>query len=153
MLSGAQPSCSASTFLGTSAGAEIATDISSARRSSILSSISHDEITIGMSWLGSRSSQLPVTRRSMLWGQTRLPRSNPKHLIRATGQPAEFPLKSEVAPWQEVDGDLMQQCGEPHTLAPSRRLAHGVKPVRRGCPGAVSANCKDINFVAAKLGA
>src|SRR6516165_9463371 len=33
----------------------------------------------------------------------------------------------------------MQQCGKPHTLALSRRSAHGVKPVRRGipalCPG------------------
>src|SRR5262245_27938519 len=33
----------------------------------------------------------------------------------------------------------MQQCGEPHTLALSRRSAHGDKPVRRGvptqCPG------------------
>ena len=34
---------------------------------------------------------------------------------------------------------MMQQCGEPYTLALSRRLAHGCQPVRRGipaqCPG------------------
>jgi hypothetical protein len=37
------------------------------------------------------------------------------------------------------DGDVMQQCGEPHTLALSRRSAHAGKPDRRGipaqCPG------------------
>src|SRR5215813_13807825 len=49
------------------------------------------------------------------------------------------PLKREVAPLQEVDSDVMQQCGEPHTLTLSRRSAHSDKPVRRGvpaqCPG------------------
>src|SRR5262245_15656001 len=49
------------------------------------------------------------------------------------------PLESEVTLLQETYGDVMQQCGEPHTLALSRRSAHGDKPVRRGvpaqCPG------------------
>src|SRR5216683_5908335 len=45
----------------------------------------------------------------------------------------------EIAPLQEIGGDVMQQCREPYSLALSRRLAHGDKPVRRGipaqCPG------------------
>src|SRR4249920_3285670 len=45
----------------------------------------------------------------------------------------------EIAPLQEVDGDVMQQCGEPYVSALSRRLAHGCQSVRRGipaqCPG------------------
>jgi len=49
------------------------------------------------------------------------------------------PRKREIALLQEIDGDVMQQRGEPHTLALSRRSAHGDKPVRRGvpaqCPG------------------
>src|SRR5262245_30615752 len=49
------------------------------------------------------------------------------------------PLKGKVALLQEVNGDVMQQCGEPHTLVLSRRSAHSDKPVRRGipaqCPG------------------
>src|SRR5262249_1803743 len=49
------------------------------------------------------------------------------------------PFEGEIAPRKEVDGDVMQQCGEPHTLALSRRSAHGSKPARRGipaqCPG------------------
>src|SRR5262249_52127492 len=49
------------------------------------------------------------------------------------------PFEGEIAPRQEVDGDVMQQCGEPHTLALSRRSAHGATPARRGipaqCPG------------------
>jgi hypothetical protein len=32
-----------------------------------------------------------------------------------------IPLESEVAPRQEVDSDVMQQCVEPNTLALSRR--------------------------------
>jgi hypothetical protein len=44
-----------------------------------------------------------------------------------------------VAPLEEIGGDVMQQCREPHSLALSRRLAHGCQPVRRGipaqCPG------------------
>src|SRR5215471_20847866 len=49
------------------------------------------------------------------------------------------PFKGVITPRQEVDGDVMQQCGEPYTLALSRRSAHGVKAARRGvpaqCPG------------------
>src|SRR5262249_8937768 len=49
------------------------------------------------------------------------------------------PLKSEITPRQEGNGDVMQQCGEPYTLALSRRSAHGVKAARRSipaqCPG------------------
>src|ERR1700674_4966521 len=45
----------------------------------------------------------------------------------------------EIAPLQEIGGDVMQQCREPYRLALSRRLAHGCQPVRRGipaqCPG------------------
>jgi hypothetical protein len=44
------------------------------------------------------------------------------------------PLGGEIAPRQEVVGDVMQQCGEPYTLALSRRSAHGVKAGRRGIP-------------------
>jgi hypothetical protein len=33
----------------------------------------------------------------------------------------------------------MQQCGKPHTLALSRRTAHGDKPVRRGVRRSVRA--------------
>src|SRR6516164_5780783 len=46
---------------------------------------------------------------------------------------------SAVTPLQEVGGDVMQQCGEPHTLTLSRRTAHAGKSDRRGvpaqCPG------------------
>ena len=45
----------------------------------------------------------------------------------------------EIAPLQEIGGDVMQQCREPYSLALSRRLAHGCQSVRRGipaqCPG------------------
>ena len=45
----------------------------------------------------------------------------------------------EVAPLEEIGGDVMQQCREPYRLALSRRSAHGSQPVRRGipaqCPG------------------
>src|SRR6202049_2603580 len=45
----------------------------------------------------------------------------------------------EIAPLQEIGGDVMQQCREPYRLALSRRLAHGCQSVRRGipaqCPG------------------
>ena len=52
----------------------------------------------------------------------------PRHAIDTR---CRVPLKREVALLQEIDGDVMQQCGEPHTLALSRRSAHGDKPVRR----------------------
>src|SRR5215475_10754236 len=49
------------------------------------------------------------------------------------------PFERKVALLQETDGDVMQQSGEPYTLALSRRSAHGDKSVRRGipaqCPG------------------
>src|SRR6202023_1936212 len=44
------------------------------------------------------------------------------------------PFERKVALLQEIDGDVMQQRGEPHTLALSRRLAHGDESVRRGIP-------------------
>src|SRR5215468_2636639 len=60
----------------------------------------------------------------------------PRHAIDAR---RGVPFEGQIAPRQEVDGDVMQQCGEPHTLALSRRSAHGSKPARRGiparCPG------------------
>ena len=66
----------------------------------------------------------------------------PRHAIDTRRR---VPLKREVAPLQEIDGDVMQQCGEPHTLALSRRLAHGDKPARRGFP----AQCPDRGRLAA----
>ena len=45
----------------------------------------------------------------------------------------------EIAPLEEIGGDVMQQGREPYRLALSRRSAHGCQPVRRGipaqCPG------------------
>ena len=66
----------------------------------------------------------------------------PRHAIDAR---CSVPLEREVALLQEIDGDVMQQCGEPHTLALSRRSAHGDKPVRRGLP----AQCPDRGRLAA----
>ncbi len=40
----------------------------------------------------------------------------------------------EIAPLQEIHGDVMQQGGEPYILTLLRRLAHGYQPVRRGNP-------------------
>jgi hypothetical protein len=40
-------------------------------------------------------------------------------------------LQCDVATLQKIDGDVMQQRGEPHFLALSRRLAHGVQSARR----------------------
>ena len=60
----------------------------------------------------------------------------PRHAVDAR---RGVPLKREVALLQEIDGDVMQQCGELHTLALSRRSAHGCQSVRRSfpaqCPG------------------
>src|SRR5262249_47641983 len=60
----------------------------------------------------------------------------PRHAVDAWRRVS---LKCAVTLLQEVDGDVMQQCGEPHTLALSRRSAHAGKPDRRGipaqCPG------------------
>ncbi len=48
-------------------------------------------------------------------------------------------VKRHVALLQEVDGDVMQQCSEPHTSTLSRRLAHGCQSGQRGFP----AQCPD----------
>src|SRR6516165_10058094 len=60
----------------------------------------------------------------------------PRHAVDAWRRVS---LKYAVTLLQEVDGDVMQKCGEPYILALSCRLAHGGKPVRRGppalCPG------------------
>ena len=48
-------------------------------------------------------------------------------------------LKRNVALLQEVDGDVMQQRGEPYIPTLSRRLAHGCQSGRRGFP----AQCPD----------
>src|SRR5262249_53476115 len=60
----------------------------------------------------------------------------PRHTVNAR---RGVPFEGEIAPRQEGDRDVVQQCGEPYTLALSRRSAHGVKPARRGvpaqCPG------------------
>src|SRR5262245_574085 len=45
-----------------------------------------------------------------------------------------IPFERKVALLQEIDGDVMQQRGEPYTLALSRRSAHGDESVRRGAP-------------------
>src|SRR5215831_3696199 len=55
----------------------------------------------------------------------------PRHAVDAWRRVS---LKCAVTLLQEVDGDVMQQCGEPHTFALSRRLAHGGLSVRRGTP-------------------
>ena len=54
-------------------------------------------------------------------------------------------LQGDVAALQEIDGDVMQQRGEPHFLALSRRLAHGVQSARRDTP----ARCPDRGRLAA----
>src|SRR6202049_3128966 len=59
----------------------------------------------------------------------------PRHAVDAR---CGVPFERKVALLQEIDGDVMQQRGEPHTLALSRRLAHGDESVRRGIPAAVS---------------
>ena len=50
---------------------------------------------------------------------------------------------------RRVDGDVMQQCGEPYVSTLSRRLAHGCQPVRRGipaqCPGRGRLTAAKIN--------
>src|SRR5580704_2590074 len=60
----------------------------------------------------------------------------PRHAVDAHRR---VPFERKVTLLQEIDADVMQQRGEPHTLALSRRLAHGDESVRRGipaqCPG------------------
>ena len=56
-------------------------------------------------------------------------------------------LQCDVALSEQIDGDVMQQRGEPHCLALSRRLAHGCQPVRRGSP----ARCPDRGRLTAVL--
>ena len=60
----------------------------------------------------------------------------PRHAVDAWRRVS---LKCAVTLLQEVDGDVMQQCGEPHILTLSRRTAHAGKSDRRGvpaqCPG------------------
>src|SRR6266853_1095816 len=57
----------------------------------------------------------------------------------AIGSGRSVTREREIAPLQEIGGDVMQQCREPYSLALSRRLAHGCQSVRRGipaqCPG------------------
>ena len=54
-------------------------------------------------------------------------------------------LECSVALLQEVNGDVMQQRGEPYISTLSRRLAHGYQSVRRGFP----AQCPDRGGLAA----
>ena len=66
----------------------------------------------------------------------RFPIGLPCHAI---GPGRSVTRERAIAPLQEIGGDVMQQCREPHSLALSRRSAHGCQPVRRGilaqCPG------------------
>src|SRR5215470_17282818 len=55
----------------------------------------------------------------------------PRHTVDAR---RGVPFERKVALLQEIDGDVMQQRGEPYTLALSRRSAHGDESVRRGAP-------------------
>src|ERR1700751_4131990 len=55
----------------------------------------------------------------------------PRHAVDAR---RGVPFKRKVTLLQEIGGDVMQQCCEPHTLAQSLRSAHGDEPVRRGAP-------------------
>jgi hypothetical protein len=59
--------------------------------------------------------------------------------LRHSGHSQEGPRRSvtrerEIAPLEEIGGDVMQQGREPYRLALSRRSAHGCQPVRRGIP-------------------
>ena len=49
-----------------------------------------------------------------------------------TASRRSVPRECEIAPLEEIGGDVMQRCREPYRLALSRRSAHGCQPVRRG---------------------
>ena len=60
-----------------------------------------------------------------------LPVSLPCHAI----DPWRSVLRErQIAPFQELGGDVMQQRSEPLILTLSRRLAHGCQSIRRGTP-------------------
>src|SRR5664279_414630 len=70
-----------------------------------------------------------------------LPVDVPRHLINTR---CGLRVDPRISRRQASQVDVMQQCGEPCLLIPSRCLAHTIQPVWHALPGTVSGTCRPV---------